>query len=661
MNIIERLWRCIRGEKPTEKQEEEKPKRDAGAYTTHFAPMTRDEITPVAFAHSNAVLSMVDGAEDLATANGLANDSIPSIKESIKALYSFNDVGVPDLLLSWYVRQGFIGYQACAIMAQHWLINKACETPAKDALRNGWKIKADKGLKQENVDSLVGKDDKYRIVDNALQFSKMSRIFGIRIAIFVVESDDPDYYEKPFNIDGVKKGKYRGISQVDPYWCVPELRNSDILDPASQNFYEPEYWIIGGRTYHKSHLCVGIFAEVPDIMKPAYRYGGVSLTQMIYERVYCAERSANEGPQLLMTKRKNVKKVDLESAALNPSGFKGRAEESVFLRDSYGVEFIDLDEDYTQHETSLADVDSVIMTEYQLVASIANMPATRLIEMQPKGFNSAGENEQKNYRQALKSIQTHEMSPLIRGHYIRLAKSDLDITVDDIDLLWNSTDDPTAEQVVDRNLKKMDYYLKAQESGAASADDIADALNNDDESGFSNLKPADDGLVDDDLAFDSEWKEEDHPRDEDGKFASGSTSGSSGDGQDDISGLLGVEYKDVKGSAAVDKLIQEKRGHVKGAFKRSDIGDIDLVWGNDDIGLQHIIKRRQEQGIDVERLLSELPEVIEQGEIRRNDEGNFEIWHKGNMAVVYPEFKNNQITFLVTAYRQRKAPKDLRA
>lgn len=51
--------------------------------------------------------------------------------------------------------------------------------------------------------------------------------------------------------------------------------------------------------------------------------------------------------------------------------------------------------------------------------------------------------------------------------------------------------------------------------------------------------------------------------------------------------LLGKEFTGVKGQKAVEKLLQEKQGHVKGAFTRQDIGDIDLVWGNEKQGLCH--------------------------------------------------------------------------
>ncbi|EOH7373268.1 hypothetical protein ACMCXH_001105, partial [Campylobacter coli] len=54
-------------------------------------------------------------------------------------------------------------------------------------------------------------------------------------------------------------------------------------------------------------------------------------------------------------------------------------------------------------------------------------------------------------------------------------------------------------------------------------------------------------------------------------------------------------YHDGKG--ALQKLLIEKQGQVAGAFHRKDLGDIDLVWGDGNFGLSHIINRREEDFI----------------------------------------------------------------
>ncbi|UOR60044.1 hypothetical protein [Helicobacter pylori] len=47
--------------------------------------------------------------------------------------------------------------------------------------------------------------------------------------------------------------------------------------------------------------------------------------------------------------------------------------------------------------------------------------------------------------------------------------------------------------------------------------------------------------------------------------------------------------------AAINKLLETKKGFVAGAFHKEGLGDIDLVWGNKDYGLEHILQKREKQ------------------------------------------------------------------
>lgn len=148
-----------------------------------------------------------------------------------------------------------------------------------------------------------------------------------------------------------------------------------------------------------------------------------------------------------------------------------------------------------------------------------------------------------------------------------------------------------------------------------------------------------------------EWNEADHTRKKNGEFGKGAGGGESKGHSPEADKLLGQEHAGVKGKEAIEKLLEEKNGHVKGAFHREGIGDIDLLWGNDGVGLKHIIKRREKQGIDVKKFLSDLPDVIAQGRIRKGDKGRLEIIYKGKKAIVSPELYGNKLTFLLTAYK----------
>lgn len=427
---------------------------------------------------------------------GMAMDSACVDTSGMTAAYRFNGAGgMPPHMLAWYANQTWIGYQAISILLQHWLINRACSIPAFDATRNGWKIE---GVEEDKIKRLEAFDRSRKIKHVAKEQARYTRGFGIRIAMFKVKSNDPRYYEKPFNIDSVVPGSYLGISQIDQVWCQPLFNMENVSDPTRIDFYVPDYWMIGGKKVHKSHLVITRYAEVPDVLKPSYQYGGLSLPQLLWERVYAAERSANEGPQLLMTKRINIINTALELIGADPDSIIAKYQEISERRDNYGLMLMGTTDTYSQHETALSDVDTVIMTEYQLVAAVAEMPVTKLLGTTPKGFQSTGEHETDNYNTLLAGIQEHHCDPVLERHYQLAARH---IWGEDlcIEINWNPLDEPTEAERADTQLKKAQTRQINQTLGNVSPDENRKAIQNDPDSGY-NLEDNDGGQDDEDAA-----------------------------------------------------------------------------------------------------------------------------------------------------------------
>ena len=405
---------------------------------------------------------------------------------NIKDVGNMYDRGtIPDNVIEWYGSHSFIGYQSCAILAQHWLVMRACVVPAKEAVRKGWELSSQE--KEEELTQLQKLDKKYKLTKNLVEFVQFGRVFGLRLAMFDVQSTDPDYYEKPFNIDGVTKGSYKGIIQIDPYWVAPILDNNDSTNPSSRTFYEPTYWIINGKKIHRSHLVIMRNVEVPDILKPTYFYGGISTPQLIYNRVYASERTADEAPQLALSKRLNVYKTDVEAAMSNQQEFEEDLLQWNYYRDNFGIKLIGEDEEIQQFETSLSDLDAVIMSQYQLVASAANIPVTKLLGTTPKGFNSSGAYEEQSYHEELESIQAHDLTPLLERHYQLSIKSDLDIDIFDFEIAFESTEAETEEVRATVNLQKAQADQIYLDMGAIDAQMVHDRLVKDKKSGYNGL------------------------------------------------------------------------------------------------------------------------------------------------------------------------------
>jgi hypothetical protein len=285
----------------------------------------------------------------------------------------------------------------------------------------------------------------------------------------------------------VTKNSYRGIVQVDPYWTAPELDQASASQPNSMNFYEPTYWIISGKRYHRSHLIIYRHAEPPDVLKPQYLYGGVPVPQQIMERVYASERTANEAPLLAQTKRTTVWLTDLERVMSDPDSALNNIATWAEFRDNHSIKLGDKEgDDIQQFDTSLADLDNVIMTQYQLVAAAANLPSTKLLGTTPKGFNSTGNYEEASYHEELESIQEHDLTPLCERHHALVLRSfatqDIEVTVQ-----WKPLDSPTSKELAEENQLKAQTATSLFAIGAISGEDERQRITMDKHSGYAGI------------------------------------------------------------------------------------------------------------------------------------------------------------------------------
>ena len=177
------------------------------------------------------------------------------------------------------------------------------------------------------------------------------------------------------------------------------------------------------------------------------------------------------------------------------------------------------------------------------------------------------------------------------------------------------------------------------------------------------------------------FDESKHPRDSDGKFTDGSSdykypqylarmNGHEGRKEEEPQKekmtasqnrnktkdeFFGEEFKDVKGSDAIEKLLKEKRGHVKNAFVRPEIGGIDLLWGDEKGGLLHTIVQRDKKlesgkgsisGLDMVR---KIPEIIDKGILDNDEKGRINIDYGKFRVGILPTIYDEKLNWIVTA------------
>lgn len=190
-----------------------------------------------------------------------------------------------------------------------------------------------------------------------------------------------------------KKGVIKQLKTVEAVWCYPTNYNSN--DPLSDDWYKPSQWFVMGKQVNASRLLTFIGREVPDILKPAYSFGGLSMSQMVRPYVENWLNTRQSVADIISAFSQFVLKTKLTDA-LQEQGdelFK-RAEFFNNMRDNRGLMLIDKDdEDFANVAAPLGSLDKLQAQAQEQMASIAGIPIVLLLMITPSGLNASSEGE----------------------------------------------------------------------------------------------------------------------------------------------------------------------------------------------------------------------------------------------------------------------------
>ncbi|MBT0754076.1 putative barnase/colicin E5 family endoribonuclease, partial [Campylobacter upsaliensis] len=113
---------------------------------------------------------------------------------------------------------------------------------------------------------------------------------------------------------------------------------------------------------------------------------------------------------------------------------------------------------------------------------------------------------------------------------------------------------------------------------------------------------------------------------------------------------FGENFAGYKGKEAIEKLLEEKRGQVANAFYKEGLGEIDLVWGDENFGLRHILNKHKGE---FKNLAEQLDEIITKGEVikRKGRKNAYNIEHNGFKVGINQGFnQKGENKWIVTAF-----------
>lgn len=406
----------------------------------------------------------------------------------------------------------WITYSGCAIIATHELVNRACAIPAEDAIAHGYKVICS-SHEHEHDDrhdanearflyDVKNEADKMGLNQACVQLNYKKKVFGVGIAIPRVKfrkdakspSDKsgktPYSYADEYDPKMIEPGSFKGFAVVDPHWLTYEFDDESANDPVSPYFFVPTWVHTRTAKYHRSWMIRVINSEIPDLLKPTYYFGGLSLTQMIYERVWCADKLANEAPLLAMTKRLLIADGNLEQLISDPRHTNIFFKAINYFRDNFSIFVKKPSSNVTQLDTSLSDLTPLTMSQYQLVSAIAQIPVTKLMKNVPSGLQATGQYEWDDYAQSLKAIQTNDYTPLCRMFYELYVASNYPNRQDiNLDIEWNPIDIPKEAEVTQMSSQSAQFVCTLLGNGAVTVAEARTILRRTNLPAFQSLAP----------------------------------------------------------------------------------------------------------------------------------------------------------------------------
>ena len=187
-----------------------------------------------------------------------------------------------------------------------------------------------------------------------------------------------------------------------------------------------------------------------------------------------------------MTKRLLIADGNIENMAANPTEAYETLKMVLQVRDNMGLMIKNPGDQVQQIDTSLADMDALIMTQFQLVAAIAEMPVTKLMKTQLKGLANSGDYEMKDYAQTLVEIQENVYNRILERHYQMLSMSEYGKDLG-LQVVWNPIDTPTELELAQIESQQAQTDATYIGAGVVGADEVRDGLRANEDSRYHNL------------------------------------------------------------------------------------------------------------------------------------------------------------------------------
>lgn len=332
-----------------------------------------------------------------------AKSAIAKDSCALSAYSSFND-------LQFY--STFMGYPQLSALAQSSDYRMVAETTAQEMTRVWGKI-----VGGDDAEKIAQLEDEFERLDVREVFQKHifnENVFGLsHIYIDVGASDNAI----PLIPSNVTKGSLKRISVIEAIHTTPSFYNAN--DALGKDFYKVTNWFALGKEVHQDRLLTLVMRPVPDMFKPAYNFGGVSMLQLMHPYVQRWQRTVDGVSDLIKAFSITALKTNMDT--LLSGGDEGiselRTRLAVFdeVRDNLNLMALDKEtEELIQINTPMGVLAELVNKSQEQMSMPSHTPLVKLTGITPSGLNASSDGEIQVYYDFIQSLQNGFLLPQLK-------------------------------------------------------------------------------------------------------------------------------------------------------------------------------------------------------------------------------------------------------
>lgn len=296
-----------------------------------------------------------------------------------------------------------------------WLMRKIVDVPAIDMTRAWRAWQTDRDV----IELLEKEERRHQLKAKVKKALILARLWGGGAIVIGVKGQGNDPMQE-LSPDRVAKG---GLTYLHVFARHQITTGQMISDPESPWFGHPEKYSItptNGKAVdiHPSRVVAFVGQPAPEGSAMVQEwFWGDPLYQSISGALQNADLAQDGFAALIDEARLDIIKIPGLMEGVGSAEYEqrllDRLQAAKVGQSSWRAKILDGAEEWEQRQITWAGMPDIITSYLQMVAGAADIPITRLLGTSPKGLQSTGEGEEKDYHAMIEARQDEILSPAL--------------------------------------------------------------------------------------------------------------------------------------------------------------------------------------------------------------------------------------------------------